>query len=303
MNAGKLYFLLKAGGGNTANAPAHENAAGVTEADGYKWAYAGTTPYCRYHTAIGQMAAASTTTPGTDPSIWVPFEFGHVVSPGMPLWVSGMTWKNGGSYCGNSAAGLTVWEACYGEGGQAPAQIRSPQVWVGGQGAVSQWSTCAQVTSFLGGALLNPHGFHAEKRFHNGELSTAEFGTNLGAGGWLTVSHPTRHPDGFFGAQDTDTTLELGSSGPFVRFTGTNTTFTGGRSTAQPGAVNIPRLFVGSGKNARNVDYGSAPPASGHHAAGEIVYNIAPAPGGKVGWVCTAAGTPGTWKAFGAIDP
>ncbi|HEU0098629.1 MAG TPA: right-handed parallel beta-helix repeat-containing protein [Allosphingosinicella sp.] len=302
MNGGKLYFLMKAGRGGTANAPTHSNAAGVTEADGYKWGYAGTTPYCRYHTVIGQTPAASTTVPGTNPSIWVPFEFANSVSPGMPLWERGMSWKNGGSYCGNSSAGLTVWEACYGEGGQAPAQIRSPQVWVGGQGAVSQWSTCTQVTSFLGGANLNPGGFHAEKRYHNGEPITARFGADLSAGGFLSVIHPTLHPDGFYGAQNTDTTFELGSSGPFVTFAGTLTAFTGGRSTAQPGAVNIPRLFVGSGANARNVDYGSGPPASGHHAAGEIVYNVAPAPGGKVGWVCTAAGTPGTWKAFGAID-
>ena len=44
-------------------------------------------------------------------------------------------------------------------------------------------------------------------------------------------------------------------------------------------------------------------PSTGTHARGEIVFNADPSAGGKVGWVCTAAGTPGTWKAFGAIDP
>lgn len=34
---------------------------------------------------------------------------------------------------------------------------------------------------------------------------------------------------------------------------------------------------------------------------GEVVFNTDPAPGGFVGWVCTAAGTPGTWKGFGQI--
>lgn len=47
----------------------------------------------------------------------------------------------------------------------------------------------------------------------------------------------------------------------------------------------------------------AAAPSSGTHVLGEVVLNADPIAGGKVGWVCTAAGTPGTWKAFGAIDP
>lgn len=46
-----------------------------------------------------------------------------------------------------------------------------------------------------------------------------------------------------------------------------------------------------------------AAPSTGTHVRGEVVFNADPSAGGKVGWVCTAAGTPGTWKAFGAIDP
>lgn len=44
-------------------------------------------------------------------------------------------------------------------------------------------------------------------------------------------------------------------------------------------------------------------PTTGTWARGEIVWNNLPSAGGKVGWVCTSGGTPGTWKAFGAIDP
>lgn len=39
-----------------------------------------------------------------------------------------------------------------------------------------------------------------------------------------------------------------------------------------------------------------------HHEVGDKVYNSAPAAGGNVGWVCTTAGAPGTWKQFGAIE-
>lgn len=43
-------------------------------------------------------------------------------------------------------------------------------------------------------------------------------------------------------------------------------------------------------------------PASGTWAVGDLVWNSAPTAGGFIGWVCTAAGTPGTWKTFGAIS-
>jgi len=47
----------------------------------------------------------------------------------------------------------------------------------------------------------------------------------------------------------------------------------------------------------------SAAPASGAHRAGDIVLNSSPSGGAHIGWVCTANGTPGTWKTFGAITP
>lgn len=44
--------------------------------------------------------------------------------------------------------------------------------------------------------------------------------------------------------------------------------------------------------------YGSAAPASGTWVQGDIVWNTAAASGGAPGWMCTAGGTPGTWKAM-----
>lgn len=51
----------------------------------------------------------------------------------------------------------------------------------------------------------------------------------------------------------------------------------------------------------KRIEYASAAPTTGTWQPGDIVFNAAPAAGGTVGWVCTAAGTPGTWKTFGAI--
>jgi hypothetical protein len=54
--------------------------------------------------------------------------------------------------------------------------------------------------------------------------------------------------------------------------------------------------------NTNFLKYANAAPTTGTWSQGDIVFNTAVAAGGKVGWVCTTAGTPGTWKAFGAVD-
>jgi len=48
--------------------------------------------------------------------------------------------------------------------------------------------------------------------------------------------------------------------------------------------------------------YGNVAPSSGTYGLGDRVWNTAPAAGGWIGWVCITAGTPGTWKRFGAIE-
>ena len=55
------------------------------------------------------------------------------------------------------------------------------------------------------------------------------------------------------------------------------------------------------GNELPNQDVGSAAPTNGTWPQGWIRWNSAPAAGGTIGWVCIAAGTPGTWKTFGAI--
>ena len=49
--------------------------------------------------------------------------------------------------------------------------------------------------------------------------------------------------------------------------------------------------------------HASAAPTDGAWLKGTKIYNVAPAAGGFEGWVCTASGTPGTWKTYGAIAP
>lgn len=47
---------------------------------------------------------------------------------------------------------------------------------------------------------------------------------------------------------------------------------------------------------------GTAAPTTGTWVRGDRVWNTTPAASGTMGWVCTTAGTPGTWKTFGAIS-
>jgi len=46
------------------------------------------------------------------------------------------------------------------------------------------------------------------------------------------------------------------------------------------------------------ISYNTAAPTTGTWAAGDIVYNSAPAAATTPGWVCVTAGSPGTWKAM-----
>lgn len=56
-------------------------------------------------------------------------------------------------------------------------------------------------------------------------------------------------------------------------------------------------------KYGRQCEFASAAPSSGTWDVGDIVYSTQPAVTGFVGWVCTVAGTPGTWKTYGAVSP
>jgi len=52
----------------------------------------------------------------------------------------------------------------------------------------------------------------------------------------------------------------------------------------------------------KKIEYGTEYPSNGSHGKGDIVYNTDPVVGGFVGWICTEAGAPGTWKPFGRIE-
>lgn len=67
----------------------------------------------------------------------------------------------------------------------------------------------------------------------------------------------------------------------------------------QPAPFEAPKLLSIEGKRQFR---GTAAPVAGDYVAGDIVWDDTPSASGFMGWVCTAAGAPGTWKTFGAIS-
>ena len=59
--------------------------------------------------------------------------------------------------------------------------------------------------------------------------------------------------------------------------------------------------LLAEGRNAAYHGARTAAPTTGDWAQGDWVKHSTPTSGGNFGWVCTASGTPGTWKAFGTI--
>lgn len=66
-------------------------------------------------------------------------------------------------------------------------------------------------------------------------------------------------------------------------------------------STNYPYEVKDMYKGRREV-YRTTAPTTGTWSVGDITYNTAPASAGYVGWICTVAGTPGTWNTFGLIS-
>lgn len=99
------------------------------------------------------------------------------------------------------------------------------------------------------------------------------------------------------------------AANPIFRLTNSQATIANGYardtqnvpSLAASGGIAFNNGFM-FGSGLKYVQSLSAAPASGTYVVGDIVFNSSPTASGFVGWVCTTAGTPGTWKTFGAIS-
>ena len=69
------------------------------------------------------------------------------------------------------------------------------------------------------------------------------------------------------------------------------------------GKIGLVDFYHGDYTQMKYRGVGSAAPTTGTWLQGDIVFDTAPVAGGTIGFVCTTAGTPGTWKTWGAITP
>lgn len=250
----------------------------------------------RYCVVIGQETAASTTTPGTNDLVWSLMGAGGTHST-IPAWVSGGTYVSGGPYASDDPNAANLFIGCYSESDQGQAQLAAPASVLGGLHAagftsgssvtLSARKVSARDTVAPGGATLEAILGGSQE---NGDLLRFEHSTQFSGIRLRQVGANIR-----WDRANGDSTVSFTITGP-------NTALTFGRSAIVPDAFVSDKVFLGSGDAARNVSSAAAAPTSGAYARGDIVYNNAPSASGKVGWVCVTAGTPGTWKPFGAID-
>lgn len=81
-----------------------------------------------------------------------------------------------------------------------------------------------------------------------------------------------------------------------------NNIVSGAVTTPLANTLNLIQKFGNSGTGFPTVTYGSSAPGALTWEVGDIVYNTTPVASGTIGFVCVTAGTPGTWKTFGAIS-
>lgn len=267
----------------------------------------------RYRLKHGQDASGAGTAPttGTSNSVWECVGAGGV-HPSFPLYSTYTgAYVSGGSFYvagGSSRAGVMNG---YCENDQAPPIVTEPAFIAGGQMLV----TDPTVSAMYGGAqgMTCTTGFR-KKWADPGNGKIIESG--IGGDDALALRY-AYHTDyapntwrecfGIAGYRPADLFLAYQNSTSLSPWTvtGPTTVEQFGRGAAQPYYFHALKFALGGSLGAddsRIMAYGSAAPTTGPHARGEIVFNNAPSAGGKVGWVCTTAGTPGTWKPFGVID-
>jgi hypothetical protein len=290
----------------------HADENGVVADSGPSYAPTTKTSLChyagnRYAVILGQEVGASANAPsGTNlDNAWWRFIMAGGVHTIYPTWFAGITTQSGGAYRAGDANSRTMFLGCYSEASQAPSVLAPAAMAIGGlhgAGLIGGLLTALNA----GFISTGPIGSRTDAV---GETSIQVIGGPV-VGTAMVLEQFGRGPVGstewrrkINAAQDWYYDYAHFAGALPFQVTGPGTAFTGGRTAPEPYMLNVPNLFLGSAPDARCVTYAAAAPVAGGHATGEIVFNTAPVAGGKVGWVCTTAGTPGTWKAFGPIDP
>ena len=295
---GRYYKCTVDGGVSSTVEPTHTSGV-VAEADGFSWQHLGTTP-----PGVGQ-----TTTPGTNDQIWYP----RLVASASAPWDPEFLYESALPVLATGASNRSSFIGTYTEAGIS--HLNNPAYAEGGISAFTRFSMYGRGSAAVGGLA---------KYLNSGVGAFVDLPTTHSLGTYAYVAVGKDLYDGVLFETANSTVnhkfqLRIYSSFDFnfsvdtnlnriLGITGRGTTTQFGRGAIQEGIAYAREFALGDGSNTvgnyRVVRYGTAAPTTGPHAAGEIVFDSMPDAGtGFIGWVCTVAGTPGTWKTFGAISP
>lgn len=205
-----------------------------------------------------------------------------------------------GAYKTDDPSARTILLGCYSESDQPTSSFSTRTMVIGGLHAAG----------LSGGLVLadgaNPgyiaaSAFESEQTYGGGALYTA-LGGAAGSGELFRLGHSTLLGDYFrmkFNGTDIVADYQNITNNQSFGITLPTTAQQFGSGVAKPNVFFVPVIAIGDRIHGAD----TAAPTTGTAARGTIVYNTAPSAGGKLGWVCTASGSPGTWKPFGAIDP
>jgi hypothetical protein len=207
-----------------------------------------------------------------------------------------------GAYKSDDPNARNVFLGCYSESGQPASDGLSPALFIGGLHAAG--FTSGSTSPYAQTALNN---FRVSRGVESSMLNGTDYleamiGGDASNGDILKAYHTTTAPN-YWRLKFTGTNLDFNYQNldayRVFRIFGPTTTETFGRSSAYPYAFQTDRLFIGNLGNARRLTSASTAPTEGDLAVGDVVFKIDAVAGGLAGWICTTAGTPGTWAPFG----
>lgn len=268
----------------------------------------------RYVVMYGQEVAASTTTPGTDTSVWQFVSAGGVAGFA-PAWVSGTTYQHGANYIVEGGSQFSTLIGCYSEGGSSP-NVFGAQVMVIG-GTLAGPGQHASGATNPPGRLVPSAGFIQSgagwKTRYQDPLTlnfrTITFGGGLATGDFLTYQDDVSAPSTYkLQVNNTtgDVTWNYGSNSVPFTISGPNTALTHGRASPVTNGIWFRFIWFGALGFGRHITNAAAAPSSGEWARGDLIFRQSPSAAGKIGWVCTTGGTAGStavFKEWGVIDP
>jgi hypothetical protein len=260
----------------------------------------------RYFAIVGQEVGASTNAPSgtTDDNTWWGYISAGGAQTGIIAWVSGILVRAGGPIKSLGLNSATTWDGVYQESGEALSQISGQAIVKGGglavdgiwKGTVASPGAPSLTGSGTFGLKVRAPVTGGGYKGTSGTITT-QLGENDATNKTIhlatdSVNFPTSYRLLFSGA---DILANYGGSTAWYKLTGPNTTFQGGRSAAVgTGYFVVDRLMIGP--QGRQISTETAAPSTGARAQGDYAFNVSASLTNPVGWVCRAAGTPGTWE-------